>query len=82
MSNIESVPVDLWRNPDQVNRIAAGTIPIGDYEIQSSTELHSVEGWQDGAEPYFGWTDDVPAAADPVKRPVKRKAGRPRKTSR
>lgn len=57
MSDIERVPVDMWRNPDQVNRIAAGTIPIGDYEIEPAAERHTFEAYQGETERYDFWGD-------------------------
>lgn len=78
MSDIEPVPADLWRNPDQGNRIVAGTIPIGDYEIERAGERVSYEGNLPDAEPYQYWGDRADKAGEPVA-PVNRKRGRPRK---
>lgn len=57
LSDIERVHVDVWRNPDQTNRIVAGSVPIGDYEIQPAGERHVFESFQGDTEPYDFWGD-------------------------
>ena len=69
MSDIQPVHVDIWRNPDQTNRVVAGTIPIGDYEVEPAIEQHSFESYQGDTLPYDFWGDA----------PKKSRRGRPRK---
>lgn len=57
LSDVERVHVDMWRNPDQGNRVTAGAIPIGDYDIEQAPERGSFESFGDGVEPYDFWGD-------------------------
>jgi len=83
MSGIDRVPVEMWRNPDMVNRVYAGTVPIGDYEVQDAPERHSFESFVDDAEEYVFWGSEregVSVVEEPVV-PAPKKRGRPKKQS-
>lgn len=58
MSDIERMHVDEWRNPDRLNRVPAGSVPIGNYDVDDALDRFHFEAHREHSEPYVFWRDN------------------------
>lgn len=80
MSDIEIVSASYYRNGHM--EADSNRVPYGTYfedDVYQVGDRHNIEELFEGAVPAVDWRGLDTVAEDPVKEPVKRKPGRPKK---